>query len=74
MGQNPEFYLEMKTTLTLILKFYIGFTITASNLTVFSTYFTNIKLELRKERRMLGVTAQFDINLFPKRNEQSLKR
>lgn len=74
MSQNPEFYLEMKNTLTLIFKFYTDFTITASNLTVFSTYLTNIKLELRKDGRMSGVVAQFNINLFHKRKEQCLQR
>lgn len=74
MGQNPEFYLEMKTTLPLIFKFYTDFTITESNLIVFSTYLTNTKLELRKEGRMLGIIAQFNIKLFPKMKEQSLQR
>lgn len=74
MGQNPEFYLEMKTTLTLIFKFYTDFTITASNLTLFSMYLTNIKLELRKDGRILGAVAQFNNNLFHKRNKQCLQR
>lgn len=73
MGQN-QFYLEMKSTLTFLFMFYTDFTITASNLTVFSTYLTNIKFELRKEGRTLGVVAQFNINLLPKMNEQSLQR
>lgn len=73
MGQKT-FFLEIKTTLTLIFKFYTDFTSTASTLTVFSTYLTNIKSELRQEGRMLGVVVQFNINLFPKRNKQSLQR
>lgn len=47
---------------------------TVSNLSVCSTYLTNIKLGLTKKGRMFSVVAQFKFDLFHKKYGQCLQR
>ena len=74
MGQNPEFYLAMEISFTLIFEVFYWFTMTVSNLSVWSTYLTNIKLGPTKDGRMFSVVAQFKMDSFHKKNGQNLQR
>lgn len=73
-GPKSSFISQWKLHLLSFFKCYTGFTMTVSNLSVYSTYLTNIKLGLRKEGRMFSTVAQFKMDLFCKKNGQHLQR